>query len=96
MRFKKKQGGWNVRAVCFTGRGGSSSRTEERKLVQTCLRDVFGYPQLYEILRKKSPREVVDYLNHIFSYLIDIVNVHNGMINKFLGAPVRRSDFGRR
>ncbi len=36
---------------------------------------------------KRSPGEVIDYLNHIFSYLIDIVNVHNGMINKFLGGP---------
>ncbi|TGN01878.1 adenylate/guanylate cyclase domain-containing protein [Leptospira yasudae] len=34
---------------------------------------------------KRSPGEVIDYLNYIFSHLIDIVNMHNGMINKFLG-----------
>lgn len=34
---------------------------------------------------KRSPGEVIDYLNYIFSHLIDIVNMNNGMINKFLG-----------
>ncbi|XDD49109.1 adenylate/guanylate cyclase domain-containing protein [Leptospira sp. WS92.C1] len=34
---------------------------------------------------KRSPEEVIDYLNYIFSHLIDIVNINNGMINKFLG-----------
>lgn len=34
---------------------------------------------------RRSPGEVIDYLNYIFSHLIDIVNMHNGMINKFLG-----------
>ncbi|MBM9501447.1 adenylate/guanylate cyclase domain-containing protein [Leptospira sp. 201903071] len=34
---------------------------------------------------KREPGEVIDYLNYIFSHLIDIVNQRNGMINKFLG-----------
>ncbi|AOP34574.1 adenylate cyclase [Leptospira tipperaryensis] len=34
---------------------------------------------------KRSPGEVIDYLNYLFTHLIDIVNMHNGMINKFLG-----------
>lgn len=34
---------------------------------------------------KRAPDEVIDYLNYIFTHLIDIVNEHNGMINKFLG-----------
>ncbi|TGL71217.1 adenylate/guanylate cyclase domain-containing protein [Leptospira kmetyi] len=34
---------------------------------------------------KRAPGEVIDYLNYIFTHLIDIVNQHNGMINKFLG-----------
>ena len=32
----------------------------------------------------KSPEEVVQYLNKLFDPLIDIVNAHNGIINKFL------------
>lgn len=33
----------------------------------------------------KKPEEVVNYLNTLFTILIDIVNDHNGIINKFLG-----------
>lgn len=34
---------------------------------------------------KRSPAEVIAYLNDFFSHLIDIVNQNNGMVNKFLG-----------
>lgn len=34
---------------------------------------------------KKSPEEVVHYLEQMFGFMIDIVNEHNGIINKFLG-----------
>ena len=34
---------------------------------------------------KRSPAEVVDFLNNIFSFCIEIINQHNGIINKFLG-----------
>lgn len=33
----------------------------------------------------RSPVEVVDYLNSLFSFMIDIINKHHGIINKFLG-----------
>ncbi|MCE9499513.1 MAG: adenylate/guanylate cyclase domain-containing protein [Leptospira sp.] len=33
----------------------------------------------------RSPEEVINYLNFLFSNLIDIVNKNNGIINKFLG-----------
>jgi len=34
---------------------------------------------------KKSPEEVVDYLESLFEFMIEIVNRHHGIINKFLG-----------
>lgn len=34
---------------------------------------------------KKSPTEVITYLNTLFEDMIDIVNKNNGIINKFLG-----------
>ena len=34
---------------------------------------------------KKNPEEVVRYLNVLFEFMIDIVNRHDGIINKFLG-----------
>ncbi|MCB1325918.1 MAG: adenylate/guanylate cyclase domain-containing protein [Leptospiraceae bacterium] len=33
----------------------------------------------------RSPAEVIEYLNALFAPLIDIVNQHNGIVNKFLG-----------
>jgi adenylate cyclase len=34
---------------------------------------------------KKQPEEVVAYLNSLFSYMIEIVQKHHGIINQFLG-----------
>ena len=33
----------------------------------------------------RNPEEVVRYLENLFSFMIEIVNRHNGIINKFLG-----------
>ena len=33
----------------------------------------------------KKPQEVVEFLNRLFDFMIDIVNLHHGIINKFLG-----------
>ena len=33
----------------------------------------------------KEPGEVIRYLNHLFDFMIDIVNANHGIINKFLG-----------
>ena len=33
----------------------------------------------------KSPEEVVKYLNQLYGFMIDIINTHHGIINKFLG-----------
>ncbi|MDV6236471.1 adenylate/guanylate cyclase domain-containing protein [Leptospira ellisii] len=54
----------------------------ESKHVCVMFLDIRNFTRFSE---KRSPGEVIDYLNYIFSHLIDIVNVHNGMINKFLG-----------
>jgi adenylate cyclase len=34
---------------------------------------------------KRRPEEVVDYLNGLFAFMIESVNRHNGIVNKFLG-----------
>lgn len=34
---------------------------------------------------KKSPEEVVAYLNSVFEFMIESVNAHQGIVNKFLG-----------
>jgi adenylate cyclase len=44
--------------------------------------DIEGFTTFSE---SKKPEEVVVYLNSLFSIMIDIVNAHNGIINKFLG-----------
>jgi len=33
----------------------------------------------------KDPGEIVDFLNYLFDFMIEIINSHNGIINKFLG-----------
>jgi adenylate cyclase len=33
----------------------------------------------------KGPEEVVQYLNSLFEFMVDIVNRHHGIVNKFLG-----------
>jgi adenylate cyclase len=44
--------------------------------------DIEGFTTFSE---SRKPEEVVVYLNSLFSIMIDIVNTHNGIINKFLG-----------
>jgi adenylate cyclase len=34
---------------------------------------------------KRTPEEVVQYLESLFEFMIEIVNRHHGIINKFLG-----------
>ena len=34
---------------------------------------------------KRSPEEVVAYLNELFDFMIDLINQHHGIVNKFLG-----------
>ena len=43
------------------------------------IRDFTGFAE------KRPPEEVVSYLESLFEFMIEIVNRHNGIINKFLG-----------
>jgi adenylate cyclase len=52
---------------------------------------------------KRTPEEVVGYLNSVFEFMIESVNAHQGIVNKFLGdgfmaifgAPLRDEDHCR-
>ncbi len=37
------------------------------------------------IAGERSPGEVMDYLNTLFTFIIPVINEHNGIVNKFLG-----------
>jgi adenylate cyclase len=43
------------------------------------IRDFTGFAE------KRTPEEVVSYLESLFEFMIEIVNRHHGVINKFLG-----------
>ena len=44
--------------------------------------DIQGFTTFAE---NRRPEEVVEYLNGLFSVMIDVINRHNGIVNKFLG-----------
>ncbi len=44
--------------------------------------DIQGFTTFSE---NRKPEEVVEYLNSLFSFMIDAVNRHDGIVNKFLG-----------
>jgi adenylate cyclase len=54
---------------------------EERNVTMMFL-DIRGFTAFAE---RRTPTEVVDYLNTLFGALIAVVNAHHGIINKFLG-----------
>ena len=54
----------------------------ELKNVCVLFLDIRNFTKFSE---NKNPEVVVSYLNFIFSPMIDIINEHNGLINKFLG-----------
>ena len=56
-------------------------RSENKKVCVMFL-DIRDFTQFAE---KRSPKEVVDYLESLFDFMIEIVNRHHGIINKFLG-----------
>jgi adenylate cyclase len=56
--------------------------TSEIKHVCILFLDIRNFTSFSE---SKSPDQVVDYLNRIFNFSIEIVNEYNGIINKFLG-----------
>ena len=44
--------------------------------------DVRGFTSFSE---KREPRDVVEYLNALFSFMVHVVDEHGGVVNKFLG-----------
>ncbi len=44
--------------------------------------DIRGFTAFAE---KRTPEEVVGYLNSVFEFMIESVNAHHGIVNKFLG-----------
>lgn len=54
----------------------------EKKHVCVMFLDIRNFTSFAET---KSPEEVVDYLESLFGFMIEIVNRHHGIINKFLG-----------
>ena len=54
----------------------------ERRSVCVMFLDIRNFTAFAE---KRSPEEVVAYLESLFEFMIEIVNRHHGVINKFLG-----------
>lgn len=54
----------------------------ETRFVCVMFLDIRNFTKFSE---SRTPAEVVDYLNLLFSFMIEIVNRNNGIINKFLG-----------
>ena len=53
-----------------------------RKMVCVMFLDIRDFTPFVE---NHTPEEVVTYLNKLFHFMIDIVQMHNGVINQFLG-----------
>lgn len=71
----------SVVAEVMQQRGGMDMQGEVRNVCVLFL-DIRNFTQYSE---KRAPEEVVRYLNHLFSFMIEVVSQHKGIINKFLG-----------
>lgn len=60
---------------------GAGLRSEKKQVCVMFL-DIRNFTSFAE---KRTPEEVVDYLESLFEFMIEIVNRHNGIVNKFLG-----------
>jgi adenylate cyclase len=60
---------------------GTGSETELRD-VSVLFLDIRGFTTLSEA---RSPKEVVALLNDLFSFMVDEIDRHQGIVNKFLG-----------
>ncbi len=59
-----------------------SGHTGRRKNVCIMFLDIRNFTPFSE---HREPEEVVSYLNNLFGFMIEIVQLHNGIINQFLG-----------
>jgi adenylate cyclase len=60
---------------------GAGLRSEKKQVCVMFL-DIRDFTSFAE---KRHPEEVVEYLDSLFGFMIEIVNNHHGIINKFLG-----------
>ena len=67
------------------GRAADGGGRQYRKRHPPRRRHVRRFPQLYRRRRTRSPQEVVDRLDRAFAVLVDILDRHGGIVNKFLG-----------
>ncbi len=60
------------------------SRAKESELRRVCVMflDIRNFTAFAD---RNTPQAVVDYLNKLFPFMIEIINKHHGIINKFLG-----------
>ena len=59
-----------------------NNNLSEAKFVCVLFLDIRNFTSYSE---NKKPQDVVNYLNHMFGFMIDIINERHGIINKFLG-----------
>lgn len=60
---------------------GATPSSESRRVCVMFL-DIRDFTRFSE---RRSPAEVVDYLNRLFGFMVEIINARGGIVNKFLG-----------
>jgi adenylate cyclase len=63
----------------LTQKTGQESETRHVTVMFLDIRDFTTFAE------NRGPEQVVDYLNRLFLFMVDAVNAHHGIINKFLG-----------
>ncbi len=80
---------------------GQVTLTGERRMVTTLFTDIRGFTTIAE---GRPPEEVVAILNRVLGAFIEVIDRHEGVVNKFggdsllaiFGAPIPQSDHARR
>ncbi len=62
--------------------GGKADKTVSKKFVAIMFVDIRGFTPFAE---SRDPEEIIQYQNDIFSFMIEIVSKHGGVINQFMG-----------
>lgn len=62
--------------------GGKADKTVSRKFVAIMFVDIRGFTPFAE---SRDPEEIIQYQNDVFSFMIEIVSKHGGVINQFMG-----------
>lgn len=62
--------------------GGKADKKVSRKYVAIMFVDIRNFTPFAE---SRDPEEIIDYQNNIFSFMIEIIIKHGGVINQFMG-----------